>query len=205
MSTYSSQPDGTAGVDTRLDNSNPTTNYGTNVQLGIGESNAGAFILRTLIKFDLSSIPATAYIASATLSLWTVNDESSNDRAVKVYRMLRSWTEAGATWNTYDGANNWPGGAGAFGSTDCEQTEIASTTVTSALAANTEVQWSLSTSAITEIVAGTFTNNGFLMKADSEVNDLYRYHSSDGATAGFRPKLVIEYFLGGSLIIWESD
>ena len=59
-------------MDTYIDNGSATTDFGTEVSLRIGEGNGSTNDLnRSLIKFDLSSIPANATITSATLSLWT--------------------------------------------------------------------------------------------------------------------------------------
>ncbi|MGI9232620.1 MAG: DNRLRE domain-containing protein, partial [Woeseiaceae bacterium] len=65
---------------------------------------------RALLQFDLSGLPPTATIQSATLELY-LNSATSAD-VVEAHRLLRDWTESGVTWDTYDGANSWatPGG-----------------------------------------------------------------------------------------------
>jgi hypothetical protein len=189
--TYSSQPDGTTGLDTLMQSDNPTTNYGTSTTLNVGEHNAATSKNRTLIFFDLSSIPANATINSATLSLWQVSESSSNARTLRVYRDLRSWSESQATWNIFSTGNNW-GTAGGFNASDAEQTDIGSCAFT-ATEANGEKQWTLTASAIQEMVSGAFANNGFVIKADTETDDLFRFRSSDDSTAAERPKLVIDY------------
>lgn len=189
--TYSSQPDGTAGIDVPIRSDTPTTNYNTTTVFNIGEANSAAQVGRALIKFDLSSIPANATINSATLSLWTTADLSDNARTFRIYRTLRNWVESQATWNIFSTGNNW-GTAGGFNASDSEQTDIGSRAFT-ASEANGEKQWTLTASAIQEMVAGTFANNGFIVKADTENNDMYQFATSDNATAGNRPKLVIDY------------
>ena len=80
-----SQPNGTDGMDTYIESGSTTTNFWTEVSLRIGEGNGSTNDLnRSLIKFDLSSIPANATITSATLSLWTSNDLSDNDRTIEI-------------------------------------------------------------------------------------------------------------------------
>lgn len=189
--TYSSQPDGTAGIDTLLRSDTPTTNYGTLTQFNAGETNAGSWVGRTLIKFDLSSIPANATINSATLSLWQATDLSDNARDLIVFRSLRAWSETQATWNVYTTGNSWAG-SGASDPTDTEPGGIG-TRAFSASEANGEKQWALSASAIQQMVAGSWANNGFLIAASVETNDMYLFRSSDYATAVERPKLVIDY------------
>src|SRR3989304_2482514 len=88
--TLTIQPDSSAGVDTLLDKSSPTLNFGTNVQINSGERTGFAdAIQRSLIKFDLSSIPSNAVIISATLTLYLAQDgnfRASNNRTLRVYR-----------------------------------------------------------------------------------------------------------------------
>jgi RHS repeat-associated protein len=190
---YSSQPNGTDGVDTYIDNGSATSNYGTEVSLRIGEGNGSTNDLnRSLIKFDLSSIPANATITSATLSLWTSNDLSDNDRTIRVYRLKVPFVEGEATWNESASGVSWQS-AGASGANDRESTDIGSVLVVANEASGTEKQISLNTTKIQEMVSGTFTNNGFIIIADTELNDRFNYKSSDSSTSSQRPKLVIQY------------
>ena len=187
--TYTSQPDETSGVDTFISSLDPTGNHG-GVSIYIGESNTSSDVVRTLLKFDLSSIPATAIVESATLSLWQTNDFSDNARTLRVFRVKRSWVEVEATWNIYSTGNNWQT-AGGFGADDAEQTDIGALAF-GASEANGQKDWSLTASAVEEMIDGTWANNGFMLKADTENNDAYGFHSS-GGTAGQRPKLVVVY------------
>ena len=207
MATYTSQPDGASGIDAHIGSFAPTTNYATNNVMYVGETtgdtdgNQSCF----LIKFDLSSIPASSIISSATLYLTQTAETASNDRTMSVYRCLRAWTEAGVTWNKYDGTNNW-GTAGARNtSTDRESSSIGSISL-SATEANGEKTITLDAAKIQGMVSGTFTNNGFIcdMPATQE-NDQHVFASSDNATAESRPKLVIEYLLGGQVMIWSNE
>lgn len=187
--TYTLQPDGTAGLDTYLQSSTPTTNRGGNTVFYVGELTSGADTLRTLIKFDLSGIPASEVCTSATLSLWHTLNDASNTRTMRVYRQLRDWVETQATWNIWKTSNNWAT-AGGFNAADCEQTDIGSRSFVAA-EANGEKQWTLTASKIEEMYDGAFTNNGFMIKNDTEANDAHEFRSSDSGTAGERPKLVI--------------
>jgi hypothetical protein len=189
--TVTIQPDGTDGIDSFIASNTATTNYGTNATLYIGESNSAASVARALIKFDLSSIPDHAHILSATLSLWNYADAANNARTLRAFRQLRAWTEAGVTWNRYDGSNDWQT-AGGFGASDCEQTDCGSLALSATEAAGEKII-TLDTAKIQEMVAGAFVNNGFLLKVDTEGDDQYAYRSSDYATAADRPKLTVVY------------
>ena len=206
MATYTSQPDETSGIDTFLHGYSDlqNTNYATDALLQIGElNNTTASPCRTLIKFDLSSLVG-ANIISATLSLFVSEDYADNARTFRAFRMKRAWVESQATWNIYSTGNNWST-AGGFHSDDCEQTDIGTCDFTDSEAANTEKTFTLTAAKVREWIDGTFTNNGLLIKADTELNEGYLMHSSSSATAGYRPKLVIEYFRGGQFIRWSNE
>ena len=201
MATYTSQPDGASGIDTRLISDIPDTNNGTGTTLIIGHD-GGPGVGRSLIKFDLSSIPSSAVVSSATLTLTPVGDYSSNARTLSVYRCLRAWTEAGATWNKYDGTNAW-GTAGADNTTsDRESTAIGTYNQSASGTLNVGKDISLDVTKIQEMIRGLFTNNGFVLRVATENNDAYQWASSDHATAAYRPKLVIEYTLPSGNHFW---
>jgi hypothetical protein len=191
MTVYTIQVDDTTGVDTHINSTTPTTNYGTNGLIATGEANSGVGdVYRILLKL-VHSIPSNEMVTSAVLSLYVHdNSFSSNTRTMRAYRQLRAWTEAGATWNKYDGASNW-GTAGGFNALDCEQTAIGSVSVATGLAHGTELQITLTPAAVDAWISLAMTNNGLLLKMDTETDDLYFFHSSGEATAGYRPKFVI--------------
>ncbi|MBI5291535.1 MAG: DNRLRE domain-containing protein, partial [Chloroflexi bacterium] len=187
------QPNGAAGMDARLASNQATTNFGTDDKLYVGESNQNSSVHRSLLRFDLSGIPANATITSATLSLWLTDDFSDNAGAFSVYRVKRAWTEDGATWNAAATGSNW-NTAGLDLTADAEGTAIGSRAMT-ASEANGEKQWTLDAAKVQEWVSGTFANNGLLLRAGLEQNDQYRFASSDYVLPGWRPKLVIHYTL----------
>jgi len=187
------QPSGSAGNDIYIFSAAATTNYGTSTEMGIGEANVATNIIgRSLLKFDLSSIPANATITSVTLSLWPNTDYSSNTRTIRVYRLKVPFNESQATWNTRATGSNWQT-AGASGVNDRESLAIGSVQILANEPLNTEKQISLSPAQIQELIDGTFTNNGFIIIADTELNDGFTYKTSDHATASQRPRLVIQY------------
>jgi hypothetical protein len=197
MTTYTSQPDETDGIDTFIDSKFPTSNFGTSGDFRAGEDNTDASeVTRILIKFDLSSIPANAVVSSAILSVWQSSERATNARTFHVYRQKRAWVESQATWNIYSTGNNWST-AGGFHADDCEQTDIGSLAF-SATEGTGEKQFTLTVSAVQEMISGAFTNNGFMIKADTESNDMQIFRSSTDGTSSVRPKLVIEYTVGDS-------
>lgn len=203
--TLSLQPDATAGIDNFIELDFATSNFGTSVNLYIGETNnAVGRTMRTLIKFDVSSIPANAIITSAIQSLYVNSDFSSNARTARWYRLKRAWVEDQSTWNIYSTGNNWDT-AGGFGANDCEQTDIGSLAFSASETLSVFKDWSLTPSAVQGWISGAFANNGTLGMMDTELNDGYQFASSDSATAAQRPKLVVVYTTGGIIYPRRMD
>ena len=196
MTTYTSQPDGTDGIDTFLKNTAATTNYGPNAGMDIGEkylTNTG----RALIKFDFTKgtnpIPAYSRIISATLYITPVTDNSSNARVLSVYRSLRAWTEAGATWNKYDGTSDWGTAGAANTTTDREAAAMGTANISASQTLNVGVPITLNVSKVQDWINGTFANNGMVLQVATESEDQFVYASSDHGTAAYRPKIVIDF------------
>jgi hypothetical protein len=208
MTTYSSQPAEAAGTDTFINSVAPTTNYATYDPGYIGNETGGSdWTCRMLIKFDLSSIPSYAVPTSGSLTFTAAADLSQNTRWYRMYRTLRAWTEAGATWNKYDGTNNWTtAGCGSNGNDADFTNEWSSVSVPDT--GVTTIVFTLSATGLSELakmINGTYQNNGWIIKADDEVNDAWRVYTSSYATSGSRPILVIEYVAGGKMMIWTSE
>src|SRR5258706_1926376 len=192
------QPDGTTGVDSYIYSGSKTSNFGTAIDMGVGENNNfNSKVARSLIKFDLSSIPANASITSVTLSLWTSADLSSNNRIIQVYRLKTAFNETQVTWNIAATGTNWQT-AGASGANDRESTDIGSVTILNNETLNLEKQIVLTLAKIQEMVNGTFVNKGFIIVADTELNDRFNYKTSNSTSTTQRPKLVIQYTLASA-------
>jgi len=190
--TYTSQPAEAASTDTMIIQESATTNYGTDAGLYIGENNGAAQLVRTLIQFDLTSLPTLYVPSTGTLSLWLYSNQSSNLRSYRMYRVIRNWVESEATWNIYSTGNNWAT-AGGYDASDCELTHVASTDLAAA-ASTGEKTWDIDATSLEEMCNGIWTNHGWLMKNATEVNDQQRFRSSNYGTAGERPKLVFTYY-----------
>jgi len=166
MATLTLNPSG----DTRIQKPNPSSNYGGESYLQVGEYNAGTdYVVRSLLKFDLSSIPTGSIITSATLRIYDSGaNYADNTRTMYVNRSKRAWTENGATWNKYDGTNDWSTAGGGTNSNDVELTAIGSISMPASEAAG-YVEISLTASAIQEWLDGIFTNNGIILTMGTEL------------------------------------
>jgi len=88
-------------ADSWLKSSTSTQNYGNTSDQLVKEQNGDS--TRSVFSFDLSSIPAKAYIVSATANFYVVQ---ANSKAVKVHRVTDAWAEYGVTWSNTAGDFN---------------------------------------------------------------------------------------------------
>ena len=99
------QPNSTEGKDSRVDSWQPDNNLGERGDLMIKYWTiyGDPANTRSVIEFNLSSIPANSIIDSAKLSLfhWPDNDHStlSGSNACWIQRVIEPWDEKSITWN----------------------------------------------------------------------------------------------------------
>lgn len=179
--------------DTWIDSTNATTNFGTNADMYVGEYGFGSQVSRALIKWDLSSIPSGSTITGATMRLRDIGTNlSTTNRSMRVYRCLRAWVENEATWNVYSTGNSW-GTAGAGNTTsDREASDIGSVTMPATEVAQ-YYEITLTASAVQEMFNGTIANNGFVLKMDTETDDMHRFYTVNNGS--LVPELVVDYDL----------
>lgn len=183
------------GIDTYLwDGAHSGRNFGATDHLSI--SNVGAE--RTaLIQFDLASVPAGAIVQAATLELWLEPGVgSASNGMINAHHVSRAWVEgeyddqsppagSGATYQSYNGQDNWT----TFGG-DYDSPVVASASLPSA--ASGWYAWEI-TDSVSAWHANTAVNHGLLLRAASGSVDRVEFASSDTPTAGERPKLTVTY------------
>lgn len=205
MTILTLQPAAAAGIDTWLLQPQVNYNYGVSVNIETGRLDANQK-RRGLLAFDLSSIPAGATLVSATLTLVCLGETVSTDLDVSVHRALVQWYEGakngaapdastdGSTWNyrNYNGSVAW-GAAGGLSGTDYDATPTDTTLITGTSAHDWDVL-----ADVEDWYGETADNYGWFIIGDEGTQDSRKFFaSSDNATAGNRPKLVIEYTLPG--------
>jgi hypothetical protein len=169
-----------------------------------------------MFLFNISSIPAAATLSSATLTLYCNGGQSDNAYNVTIHRCLTQWYEgnkdraaldAGVDGSTYNFRNNngavvWGTGAGTPGGLAGTDYVAAATATTAVGTRNASYNWD----GLADVSAwfGGTTNRGFWMKG-AAVGQYKSYVSSDNATTGYRPKLVVEYTLPGGGGIFASS
>lgn len=164
--------------------SNPTTNYGSTNYAEIRGTGA-ADQRKMLITFTLSS--GSGVISDISLFAKDTGTTWSGD-ALHAYKSLRTFTEAGATWNTYDGTNNWTTAGCESAGNDYDSTSLSNVT------SGTASQWQQF--AINGYAGGlTWGSTALLMlqfEPDSSAQDV-AFHTKEATSSGDRPYLQITY------------
>ena len=155
-------------------------NFGTDkaIRAWAWTSQGVAFQNRSLIEFDLSSIPANAIIQGAKLILYGLNHQGLNGKSNASYfqRVTGSWEENTVTWNNQPSV------------TTLNQISLSHTSVA------TQNDTLNITSHVQEMLINPNTNMGFMLRLQDEIYYASReYASSDHETASLRPKLIITY------------
>ena len=166
-----------------------TTNYGADPLVTVGSNDMRAALLR----FDLSRIPPWATVQSAQLSLYTDSAGNGYPMGMGAHRLLRDWTEMGATWmQTEDGVPWASAGANGLG-----VDRVATTTA--AITVSTLGDWyNLNITDMARAwVAAPEQNFGLILKGIGGPQVSYDFVSSQylGQGAALRPKLTLIYSL----------
>ena len=176
-----------AVADTQIVENTPTTNYGAATEFeadGDDPGGSGTDIY-TLLRFDLSSLPAGASITSANVAL---NVTNSSAQQYQSYEVKRSWAEGEATWNLASTGTPW-GTAGAKAVSDRGQTPAANVL----LQALGDHAFSLPVSLVQDWRDNPATNYGILISNVTNT-DGWRAASKETTTP---PRLVVNYSTSG--------
>lgn len=183
---------GASSEDTYLwDGVNQNKNFGIASTLSVNNASAERV---SLLRFDLSSLPASTIITSARLGLYLEGGNGLSNGVLDVHRATQAWVEGtqsgsttngGATYMKYALGSPWnsPGG---------DYQPVAEDSVTIPALTPGWYEWDVS-SAISEWVAGSAANDGFLLRASGGTVDKILFTSSDGAVPANHPRLTITY------------
>ena len=80
--------------------------------------NTDKYSIVSLIKFDLSKIPAGARINSAMLKIFCIREQDTKGGILRVFGVNQSWSENEATFKKSSSSTNWKGGDINSGSLD---------------------------------------------------------------------------------------
>ncbi|MGQ0796536.1 MAG: DNRLRE domain-containing protein, partial [Methanobacteriota archaeon] len=164
------------------------TNYGASASLLV--DGRGPDRYRTLVRFDLSAIPAGAVIDDATLSLYMASG-IGNPFTATVHEVTASWDEAQTTWDDRLVGTLWASAGGDYDPHVIAQVVLDNT-----------AGWK--TANVTQLVdlwyRGRFANNGLIVVApNAGAQSDKTFHSSEYvADPTLRPKLDVRYRVLGA-------
>jgi hypothetical protein len=202
------QPAEAASKDTVIKKAGPTNNYGVAESLFIG-SNDTDDEMRSLVQFDLSTVPVSATVGAAWESLDCWYQTTTDTMNAAVYPLLVPWFEGakdnaapdggqdGSTWDlrNANGSVSW-GAVGSLAGTDyvLTPTNVISITGTGTFT------WNV-TSDVQAWASGTITNYGHLFRNPDEATGTTKkyFWSATGADVSLRPRLTISYTVPGGL------
>ena len=179
---------GPSGTDTLVQSDQTTTNFGADNEIRIGYAGP---VRRGLLRFDLSTIPAGAYVQSAQLGLYANNSNGGPSEAVTTFRVTRAWTEgtgasgSGATWNRADGSTSWTSAGGDYD---------AASGITVALPGVSGWNNFDVTQHVADWVAGTHPNYGVLLAAATGGVNNGKFASGDDSNAAVWPRLTVTFY-----------
>lgn len=167
-----------------------TNNYGALNSISIDNNNttySGGPPSWALLKFDISTIPAFSIINSATLTLQVTNPSAGT---YQLYEVLRAWTEAGVSFNSFNGITNWTtAGCNGIG-TDRNNTVLVNTIPTTT-GSHSLILNAAGIAVIQAWVNSPGNNFGFIFRGTS--TDGYDFNTKEHGTVNTRPRLTIDY------------
>ena len=151
-----------------------------------------------LMQWDLSGLPASAKIQSATLNLYMSDAGGDSSYQVPVSELINKIPIISkCNGNTYDGLNAWTASSVPFNSIPLAQSDIGPAVDAQLIDLTFGYKsWNV-TSIITDWIAYPVNNKGLLLNASNKASsDSYRiFASSEAVDANQRPKLVVTYTL----------
>ena len=144
---------------------------------------------RSLVRFDLSVLPAGAIVDSATLILHTDETQDPPDRSttIDLFAIRRHWEVNQVTWNRATSTTPWYS-AGCDSSADRDLSPFASKVID-----KTKTSYSIDvTEAVRNWVADPGSNEGFIIISRGPTVS-YGFYTSEWAVEAQRPTLVITY------------
>lgn len=140
---------------------------------------------RSLLQFDVSTIPQNSLVNSAILTLFATQVNNPNHETMSVHRLVRDWLEYEVTWNQAANGISWTAAGGDYNSF--------------AYASNTShptvygepVSWDVK-NLIQQWIVGTYPNQGMEIINSGTTNALH-FGSREWSEPQYRPILAIDF------------
>jgi chitodextrinase len=181
--TPTSQPPATMCLapsqDSWLVQDKPQQNHGADVDLRVKPDSG--LERRTLIGFNLSSLPSPSTIISSTLRLYELSTISG--QTITLYRLTNNWVESEVKWNLRTTSLSWTTAGG-----DYQNTALAT------FSPNLANQYrDIDVTSVTQgWYNGTFPNYGLLLRSSGAIGEV-RFGSKESILTTQQPQLCITY------------
>ncbi|MFZ7130906.1 MAG: DNRLRE domain-containing protein [Eubacteriales bacterium] len=155
--------------------SQPNTNFGSNPYLYIGRGANASFIYRSYLYFNLSNIPVSSTINSATLNLYLIDKPVPGDLEVSIYRTLNTFNENSVTYNN--------------------QPAIAPTGIMATIGdmdLHSYIQIDITT-LVQGWLTGSISNTGLAILGDETMTSLMGFTSTEFSNNNFWPFLEVDF------------
>jgi len=175
-------------MDSYIREATATTNYGaaTTIQVDGDEPSGSGTDMNIVIGWDISGIPATATVESASITLNTLNVGGPYG----CYGLSRAWTQAEVTWNEASSGIAWESpGAGGLSDRGSLSLCVLNADFIGPITINLNVD---GLALVQSWVDGSVDNNGIII-TDSATANGADFDSSESSNAMKRPKLEIVY------------
>ena len=106
-------PDATA-VDRTITSSGTQSVTANTINVGSHYNNRN----RGILVWDLTALPSTTTIQTATITLKYSSDNTSGEKVVKGYRITQAGVDESVSWATYDGSSSWTTAGGDYSVTN---------------------------------------------------------------------------------------
>ena len=183
------QPPESVAVDRTITGSGTQSETSTTINIGrhYGNSNRG------ILVWDLTDIPSSATLNSATFTLKHESNNCSGSKTVKVYRLTQTATEA-VSWTTYDGSNSWSTAGGDYTTTNG---------LSQSVDCDSDTDFVDSSSDLVALIRDAIDNrSGYLSMIIGTQEEFegspsgaqrIKFHSSSGTSIGDRPKITVNF------------
>ncbi|WP_282156222.1 polymorphic toxin type 8 domain-containing protein [Cytobacillus gottheilii] len=175
----------------------PDTTGGADLELGAGYHSNSNNVVRSLLKFDLGTLPKGAKIMSAQLNLRLSSVWNQTPSNIQLFEMNNTWEENRATWNRRTLNNLWSKKGGDYTPVSLSNQTIGGLDTT--LEEPPLFKWAISDEIIDKWINHPSQNLGLMLKAQNESLATYKkFYSGDssGATGDLKysPKLSVVYY-----------
>ena len=179
--------------DTNIRSHFPNDTGGSETTLGVGlyQDAKQTNKIRSLLNFDLTSIPTGTQVLDASLNLRLVSVWNDTDLRIDLHEVTNTWTEAGASWSKRDGTNPWTKGGGDYASSAIDT--ISNIGYLTDFGIN--YKWEIPSTKVQSWVNTPSKNKGLLLKANNETIKSWKkfVSSNDVANSKYSPVLAITY------------